>query len=150
MTHSHVTWLIHMWHHLHMTHSYVTWRDSFVGDSTEFICDFIIHMRRESYHNESYHFWMSHVTSEWVMSHLNESCHIWMSHVTHVNDEVMSHMFWMSHVTHVHMWLHNSYASSPSEITYWHVTLPMWHDSLGDSTEFICDFIILMRRHQVK
>jgi len=66
------------------------------------------------------HIWMSHVTSEWVISRMNESrrtyqlvmSHIWMSHVTHI---------WMSHVTHIrhmngspHLWM--------SHVTYECVT----------------------------
>jgi hypothetical protein len=47
--------------------------------------------------SESRHTWMSHVTSEWVMSHISTSkakdikrvtlCHMWMSHVAHINEK---------------------------------------------------------------
>ena len=106
ITHSSVTWLIHMghdsfiwdmtcnvmyvWVMSHMNESYHIWmrQDSFGSMS---------HVN-ESYHiwmshvtrNESCHIWMGHVTYEWVLSHTNESSHIWMSHTTY--DWAMSRM----------------------------------------------------------
>jgi len=72
MSHSCVTWLIHM---CAMTHSYV-WHDVLV-------------------HTLGALTWMCHVTHEWVMSHTYTwvMSPIWMSHVTHI---------WVSHVTHMY------------------------------------------------
>jgi len=112
MTHSYVTWHIHMWHAsfindmCEMTHSYVTWlirmwHDSFLRDTTHSYtrhksCICCVQLVNHSYHryDTSNHILMSHVIHECIMSHMNELCHIWTSHIAY--GWVMSHIW---HVT---------------------------------------------------
>jgi len=100
MTHSYVTWLIHMWY---MTHSYVTWlihmwHDSFMCDMTHSYVTWLIHMWHDSF-----------------------ICDTWLTHMWHdsfICDMTHSYVTWL-----IHMW-HDSYVG-PAErrddlILQWH------------------------------
>jgi len=114
MTHSSMTWLIHMWHDSFMTHtecagselntilSVHTWMSHIAVEWVMPHLNVSGHAahhvyrigakdsRAMSHTDESCHIWMSHVTYGWVMSHMDESCHTWMHHVTY--GWVMSHV----------------------------------------------------------
>jgi len=104
MTHSYVTWLIHMW------------RDSCQAHST-YKYEWVM-----SHVNESWHMWMSHDTYEWVMSRVNESWHIWMSHNTYEWVMSLVHASW-------HIWMrHDTYEWGMSRVNEsWHIR--MSHDT---------------------
>jgi len=98
MTHSYLTWLIHMWHDSYVWHDSficVIWlihmrHDSFVCDMTHWYVTWLIRMHyRDSskavtiletgtqvIYDHMCHTLMSHVTLQWVMSHINDSCHV--------------------------------------------------------------------------
>jgi len=116
MTHSYVTWLIHMWY------------DSFICgicDVSHWIWNRIVSV------NESCHIWvishMSHVHNKWSMSYENESSHMWTSHVTNK----LSWYIWIRMNTSWYVWIrHDTYEYVMSYVwirhdTYDYVTIHM-------------------------
>ena len=88
MTHSYVTWLIHMWRAsfiCDMTHSYVTWlihmwHDSFICDMTHTYVTWLIHMWHDSFicaMTHSYVPWLIHMLRVTFTHHMKSS----MSHM---------------------------------------------------------------------
>ena len=115
MTHSCVTWLIHMWHCPSMcdtTHSRVTWlihvwHDSFTRDLTHCGVTWLIAVWHDSFTRVT---WLTHwlIHSCDVMNdlcdtyHMDESFHTYsMDESCHTDHTQESYHTWMSHVTRV-------------------------------------------------
>jgi len=108
MTHSYLTWLIHMGHDSltpDMIHSCVTWLvHIFIRDITHWYMTWLIHIWHDSFkyyvcigagatsrRNEPCHIGMGHVKYECVTSRLDEACHIYKRVMSHIYKWVMSH-----------------------------------------------------------
>jgi len=118
MTHSYMTWLIHMWHdsiictmtHSHMTWLIHTWHDSIICSMTH---SYMTHV------NETCQTRTSHCTNEWVMSYMNES---W--HMSDMNEVRLTHMckrthsyVWHYYVAYHPIWMsHDAYVQKDSFI----------------------------------
>ena len=107
MTHSYVTWLVHMCSRSYVTCliSYVTWlihmwHDSVMCALTQSYVTWLIHMWHNSVicdMTHSYVTWLSHMWHDWFICDMTQSCVPWPMHVGH--DSLICDMTHL-HVTH--------------------------------------------------
>jgi len=146
VTHSHVTWLIHMWHGsftCDMAHSRVTWlipvwHDSFPCDMTHSRVTWLILVWRDSFTCDVTHSRVTRLIHEWHDSFTSDMTH---SHVRHERHDLL-HMpcptrcvKWL-----IHEWRDScTYAVTQSRVTW---LIRVWHDS------FTCDRTHSQIRHE--